>query len=36
MDGSDLHFYLTWLKDQLRIPVRNFKYALLVLKYVLI
>lgn len=21
MDGSDLHFYLTWLKDQLKLPV---------------
>jgi len=26
MDGSDLHFYLTWLKDQLRMPVSFYKY----------
>lgn len=24
MDGSDLHFYLTWLKDQLRIPENEY------------
>ena len=23
MDGSDLHFYLTWLKDQLKLPVSD-------------
>ncbi|XP_076340120.1 V-type proton ATPase subunit VhaSFD [Tachypleus tridentatus] len=24
MDGSDLHFYLTWLKDQLRMPANEY------------
>lgn len=24
MDGSDLHFYLTWLKDQLRLPDNEY------------
>lgn len=24
MDGSDLHFYLTWLKDQLRMPGNEY------------
>jgi hypothetical protein len=24
MDGSDLQFYLTWLKDQLKAQVTNF------------
>lgn len=24
MDGSDLHFYLTWLKDQLRLPNNEY------------
>lgn len=23
MESSDLHFYLSWLKDQLKIPVSN-------------
>ena len=25
MAGSDLQYYLTWLKDQLKAPVRKFK-----------
>jgi hypothetical protein len=24
MVGSDLQFYITWLKDQLKMPVRNW------------
>jgi V-type H+-transporting ATPase subunit H len=26
MDGSDLHFYLTWLKDQFQVPVSENEY----------
>jgi len=27
MDGADLNYYLTWLKDQLKLPVRNFLHS---------
>lgn len=29
MQGSDLSYYLTWLKDQLRAPVRGFMLVIL-------
>ena len=28
MAGSDLQYYLTWLKDQLKAPVRKLKVLL--------